>query len=383
MAPFMRDVIGSINVPFSLMLYFDNRTQEAIGVGPITTTLGTFAFDPNAATSYQYNYYALNKTCKNFCPIANTGTRLVYYLYNDTTDTITGANLTQGSAGLQLWKRPWFIPSLGSKEVFITSPNLGLSSAVARPSILQGMAFPVYNSTGSQFALGQASFSVYDLASVLSQLRASATPNTLYYLLTVNAEVIVISGAAYDQGATLTQNSAGTWVLRTIWDFSYENNTLFNVSASNVWNYANRNLSTNFADATFTVGDYMFQVTTYTFVNYKWIIVSGAALIKPASDYLADTAALETQLKDRLAVTQRNIIIIGRVQIAVAIVVALSCASIAFTEFYISRPLHIILKAIQKAQTFDFSMVKSGSLKNLNRSPIAEIGNTQTHFMVM
>ncbi|KXS13965.1 hypothetical protein M427DRAFT_57973 [Gonapodya prolifera JEL478] len=28
-------------------------------------------------------------------------------------------------------------------------------------------------------------------------------------------------------------------------------------------------------------------------------------------------------------------------------------------------------------------MVKSGSLKNLNRSPIAEIGNTQIHFMNM
>ncbi|KAJ3338119.1 hypothetical protein HDU93_009990 [Gonapodya sp. JEL0774] len=249
------------------------------------------------------------------------------------------------------------------------------------------MTFPLYNATANLYAMATISFTVRDLSSVLDTQKLLATNGTLFYLMTPNAEVVAMSGLGGNQGALMRQDATGAWILRKIWEYSADDYpllvgivplifVLFNVSARTVFAYSGGNLSSNFDDATFSSGAYFFQVTTLTYGTYKWIIVSGA----PSGDYLADTLQLNDNLSSRLWTTQRNIIII-----AVVIVIALSAASILFTEMFISRPLNKILEGMKKgelAANFDFSMVRSGSLA-VGRSPITEISDTQENFMTM
>ncbi|KAJ3344376.1 hypothetical protein HDU93_000166 [Gonapodya sp. JEL0774] len=185
--------------------------------------------------------------------------------------------------------------------------------------------------------------------------------------MTPNAEVLAMTGAGDDQTPLLKYSAATNgMVLNTIWDYNVSAYSLLNVSAATIYAYAAADLSTNFKDTEFTVEDFMFQVTSYTFANYKWIIVSGA----PSSDYLGDTLILQKSLADRLWSVQRTIIII-----AVVIVAGMSAISVLFTEIFISKPLCFILEVIAKENKALVAKPKSRSVSN---TETAKVQNSMT-----
>ncbi|KAJ3337847.1 hypothetical protein HDU93_000403 [Gonapodya sp. JEL0774] len=249
--------------------------------------------------------------------------------------------------------------------------------SVAIGQILQVMSMGLYNPAGTLVGAVYERFTVQDLCAVLDKVKNSSTPNSLFYILGPDARVIAMSNlGTWDQQQTaltklvdpVTQN----YVLKTIWEFPKSNYTLFNISADAIYSYAGKNLSSPFADSAFYVDDYLFQVTSFTFIGFKYIIVSGA----PAADYLGDTIALASNL----SATGRTAQIIMIVS-ACVVAVVMGLISITITTLYVDRPLAAILVAMEKAVKFDFSSIRDGSMKRA--SAIKEINSTQSSFLSM
>ncbi|KXS18124.1 hypothetical protein M427DRAFT_29869 [Gonapodya prolifera JEL478] len=273
--PLMKDFLVAANVSIMYYHFWINSTLEDVGVGQIMYSQGNF--------------------------IQNTGGRITYWFYNETSNQAQGL-LSQTAPGFQAWTRPWYKDRLPLGQPFV-SP-IYFSVVQSRPTIIQSLTFSLWDSSNNFVGVGPIVFSVYDLSRVLDGLKASSTPNSLYYILTPDAEVLAMSGLGADQ-STLMRPVGSTYALNSIFTYNDTAYPLLNISSATIFEYSGRNLSRDFVDMEFAVGDFLFQVTSYSFANYKWIIVSGA----PATDYLGDTLILQDRLADRLWTVERNIIV--------------------------------------------------------------------------
>ncbi|KAJ3340928.1 hypothetical protein HDU93_006013 [Gonapodya sp. JEL0774] len=377
LVPLMKASYIGANVTAVAIFFWMNSTLESIGVGPVTPALYgnlsyyNITYDPSVPL-FQVQYYATNKTCARFCPVVSTNARQTSWLYNTTTDSATTL-LSTSAAAFKAWTRPWYVDRLPHGQISISPPYTAISRPGNPPRVFQALVFSLWTKNGTFIGEGPINYGTRDLCGVLETLKASTTPNSFYYIMTPKAEVLAMTGVGEDQTPLMHFSNTSGWLLNTIWDYSATDFPLLNVSAATIYSYSGNNLSNNFADAEFTVGDYMFQVTSYTYVNYKWIIVSGA----PSSDYLGETLALQTSLADRLWNVQKMIIIIAAV-----IVVTMSAISVMFTELLISKPLSFILEVIGMASRFDFSVIRQGELQQ-RKSVIAEVYVLQDRFMSM
>ncbi|KAJ3338388.1 hypothetical protein HDU93_009553 [Gonapodya sp. JEL0774] len=311
LVPWMMDLTYGIGATLTSWYYWNNATLESVGI--VVQTPATFDFaalnltyDPKAPL-LQLVYYATNKTCARYCPVSSTGTRQASYFINTTADRAT----TQASIGASTfkgWTRPWYYDRLPLGTPFISPVYTGSTRAGSPPRLLQSLGFSLWDKNKNYIGMGPINFGTFDLSSGLNDLKATATPNSFFYIMTPSAEVLAMTGVGTDQSPLLRLlPGTTTYALNTIWDFNATAYPLLNVSAATIYQYTGGNLSSDFADAQFSVGDFMFQVTSYTFANYKWTIVSGA----PATDYIGDTLVLQGKLADRLWNVQKIVIIIG------------------------------------------------------------------------
>ncbi|KXS19093.1 hypothetical protein M427DRAFT_468795 [Gonapodya prolifera JEL478] len=249
--------------------------------------------------------------------------------------------------------------------------------SVAIGQILQVLSMGLYDPSGTLVGGVYERFTVQDLCGVLDVVKNSSTANSLFYVLTPQAEVLAMSGlGSWDaQQQTLTRlvdAGAGSYVLRTIWEFGADKYPMFNMTAAAIYKYAGGQLNSTFADKQFYAQKYLFQVTTLTFEGFKYVIVSGA----PDTDYLGDTIALS----DNLMATGRTAQAI-MIASAVAVAFIMGFTSVAFTYIFVDRPLSTILDAMRKATKFDFSSIRDGTMKRA--SIVREINNTQGNFVAM
>ncbi|KAJ3337206.1 hypothetical protein HDU93_001448 [Gonapodya sp. JEL0774] len=241
------------------------------------------------------------------------------------------------------------------------------------PTIIQGMVMSVYDSTGKFVASSLWSVTLQNLCTLLDNVKKTLTPNSLLYVFVPakNGFVLAISGLGNStmQSKSLVLNGGS----KSIFDFSKEEYPLLNMSAATIYQYSGNNLTNSFADNSWMVNDYMFQVTTKSILGYRYFIVSGA----PTYDFLGDTIYLTQRLKED---GLRSALIV--IFTAVAIVIGMSIASVIFTWIFITTPLQMILNAMKKATKFDFSDIREGNFKN-NRSIVDEIHRTQDNFVKM
>ncbi|KXS17184.1 hypothetical protein M427DRAFT_30646 [Gonapodya prolifera JEL478] len=374
--PFMIDSTLNSNLSLSSWYYWNNATLESAGVGIVTPAvfgdLSRFGitYDPST-TLFQMQYYATNKTCRNYCPMVSTGKRLTYYFINQTLNTAT-TQLSITNDVYKGWTRPWFVNRLPLGQAWVTPVYMAASRAGSPPRLLQAITFSLWSPNGSYIGMGPLNFATYDMSAGLNEMKG--TPNSFYYIMTPQAEVLAMTGVFMDQSPLMRYSAAtSSWVLNKIWDYNLTSYPILNISAAKIWAHAGGNLSSDFADAQFAVGDVMFQCTSYWYANFKWIIVSGA----PATDYLGDTLQLQNDLSDKLWRVQQTTIII-----AVGVCLGMSVLSVMFTEIFIAKPLHIILSAIGKATKFDFSTIREGEIRS-SMSVVQEIYVLQERFMTM
>ncbi|KAJ3337825.1 hypothetical protein HDU93_000444 [Gonapodya sp. JEL0774] len=359
---FLRDQASLVGENLYTYSWYNNDTMEQLGIGPILSSYANFTYDPKAPLQYLVLYYAKNKTCQNVCPVRSTNGKLQKYYYNDTTSS-AGILLDTTATEYKAWTRNWWLKNQPAGQIYFTPAYVTVFL-----SIVQTISYPIYNSSGQWVAGGGFSFSVYSLSSVLDSMGVS-TNNTLSYLISPEGAVLGMSGL----GSNATQLLIGSPpTIKSIWDFPKSQYPLLNVSAATIYQYAGRDLTSNFADAQFSVENYLFQVTSYYKANYKWILVSGA----PASDYLQGTENLKSRLDNRFSQTQNYVI-----GAAVAIVVTMSVLSAIFTEIFIAVPLRSMIGIIAKATKFDFTAVRDGSLKKFTL--ITEVQETLSHFLSM
>ncbi|KAJ3336042.1 hypothetical protein HDU93_003828 [Gonapodya sp. JEL0774] len=341
LGPHMAINLRAIRPSIRYHMVYSNASQEAAGVG--------YLFD-NATSSEPTNYYflyiAVNKTCQTYCPVVSTGTRSMNWWLTQTGNGtfLRGGLNSQTAAGLQMWKRPWYPQVHGAAlgSVFISDPSTSIS-AFGTVLVVQFITYPIWDSQNQFVAAGLVVFTPDNLAVILDTLKATSTPNSVYYIINHLGQVLGMTGMSAPNMTTtspLIVSSGSSYTLKTIWDFPLADYPLVNVSAAAVYESSGRNLDNDVPDAQYSQGDFYFQVVTYKRANYKWIIVSGA----PANDYLSDTLILQSKLADRLQVTNRNIIII-----AVVIFVVMCVSSALLTEYLILKPMHFMLLAMQKA----------------------------------
>ncbi|KAJ3330867.1 hypothetical protein HDU93_010061 [Gonapodya sp. JEL0774] len=357
MTPHMYTNLRAIDVNIQYYMYFINTTQDMLGVGPVYDT--TFAKgEINIDPGFGFHSYTLKESAN--------GTLIVDSLYSQT------------AAGLQLWKRPWYIDQLPLNQYVYVDPYFTVGTNVDPVRFVQSLTYSIWDQTNTFKACGIVIFNTLNFASILEDLKASSTPNTLMYIMTGQGQILGMTGLGllnYTGLSPLIKQSPidNSYSLKTIFDISYNENPLFNTSARTIY-AASGNALSNTVDAQYLVGDYMFQVTRYNRSGYTWLIVSGA----PSSDYLADTFLLENRLADRLLSASRTVIII-----AVVLVVLMSVTSFAFTEYFILKPFHFMIIVMDKAKKFDFALVRDGSLKHESVSYMTEIQNVQDHFLAM
>ncbi|KAI8808326.1 hypothetical protein BJ742DRAFT_739130 [Cladochytrium replicatum] len=356
--------------------------MTGFGIGPLNYDFGNFKYNAsNDKLQWMYTYFAYtNKTCNKWCPVVNTNFRQTYWYYNETTNA-PGDLVFRGTSAFYPWTRPWWKTSLPYGSAFLSPAYVGAATGSTIGNLLsarQTLTVNMYDPTGTMVAVSQVTFSIENLSNVLQSVRAkSGALNSFYYALDTSGQIIALTGKNMTVDLIMFKSPVDNQLyFRKIFDIRYEDYPLINLTAAVVYNYANQNLSSSFADAQFTMEDYLFQVTSKQVFNYKYIVISGA----PSADYLADTAALKSQLQDNLWSAQRTIIIV-----AVAIVVGMVGISLTFTHFYINLPLKAILLAMSKeftqglAMKFDFSSIADGSARK--KSIILEIVETQDSFM--
>ncbi|KXS13574.1 hypothetical protein M427DRAFT_33772 [Gonapodya prolifera JEL478] len=337
---------------------------------------------PFNSSSLAYNVFFNDSSlvnCTAYCPaVPNTGNRVYTMVANSTTRQIIRAP-TIGGLYSPDWS-PAYIKGIPQGSALLVAPYVANKAVISQAQIVG-----LYSKTGVEVGCARVEFNVQIISTVLDGAANASTPNSLYYILTPTAQVMAISGLGPNStyrletlvktlNATIVVNGInGTYSLKNITEFDSTTWPLLNLSARTVYNYAGGDLSQPFADNQWYMNGYLFQVTSRSIWGYKYIIVSGA----PATDYVGDTFTLAQRLQDDAS---RNGII--AIVASVAVVVFMILVSVIFTWLFISKPIRTILRAMQKATTFDFSVIRDGSL-NTKGSIINEIQETQDRFFEM
>ncbi|KXS15088.1 hypothetical protein M427DRAFT_145669, partial [Gonapodya prolifera JEL478] len=332
MAPFIYNAAYSVglgnSMRYTLITVFNPLLAYAFS--PILDT------SASATGSPTYTYYSSgNLTCRACVP-ANTGGKLVYYQWDTAARTI--GRLIQNVS---------FDLAVAAASTRAMTQSQG--ATVGRPgstmgTISQALTVLLYNATTTTDPIGYFStyFSIENICDWLDIIKGSATPNSLFYIINSDGQVLAVSGTSSNitsRRSLLLKQSGTSLVLKTIFDYPVETFPVLNVTARLIYDKAGGNLSSDFADTQWRVGDNLFQVTSKRIFTYKYIIVSGA----PATDYLGDTIALEKSLAEIGA--QAQAIIIGS---AAGVILIMSLISVFFTSFFVAAPLAIILEAIRK-----------------------------------
>ncbi|KAJ3337186.1 hypothetical protein HDU93_001474 [Gonapodya sp. JEL0774] len=266
-----------------------------------------------------------------------------------------------------------YMQSYPKGSVFLSQPTL-IPVEAPTPILAQEMDLTLYDPNGTFVGTTSAIFGIPVFTTILDDLKASSTANSVYYIITTTGNVLAVSGLNNDTQSKLVKLVApGQWEIKSIFDFSYEEYPLLNQSAVTVYEYAGKNLSSPFQDNLWQVGDNLFQVKSKTVWNYKYIIISGA----PVSDYIGDTVNLSQKLRND-GTRVGTILIIS----AIAVVLFMSGLSLVFTWFFVTSPIRVILAAMDKATRCDFSSIKDGSF-NARPSAVSEVHDMQARFVGM
>ncbi|KXS11109.1 hypothetical protein M427DRAFT_36296 [Gonapodya prolifera JEL478] len=237
--------------------------------------------------------------------------------------------------------------------------------------IVQPMYMGLYDTRGVQVGTSYFSFSVQIFSSMLDSVKGSATPNSLFYVVSSQGEVLAISGLGNSTMQSKILKKAidptrGVFALNTIFDYDASSFPLLNLSASAILAYSGGNLSTPFADRTWQTGDYLVTVTTKVVWSYRYIVVTAA----PLQDYLGDTINLAANLKaDGVRSMIQDIVS------AIAVVVFMSFSAVTFVLFFIEKPMRDVLSTMKKA-------TKLGNWK-ARFSIVSEIHGLQNTFKEM
>ncbi|KAJ3341775.1 hypothetical protein HDU93_004159 [Gonapodya sp. JEL0774] len=261
-------------------------------------------------------------------------------------------------------------------EIYAINPRgsatLGDPTIGPKSIIVQVMRISVFDPSGGHIGVIATSFSVQNLCSVLDDVKSTLTPMSLLYIFvrSQGGQVLAVSGLGNQTAQQETLISNGN--LRSIFNYSYEQYPLLNISLGAIYNYTRGNLSQEIKNVNFQIGEYMFQATSKQIYGFNYYIVTGA----PTYDFLGDTIYLSQRLQED-GIKATLIMSFS----AVALVLGMSFASVIFTWIFITRPLQSILGAIEKAIKFDFSYVRAGSIQS--RSIVHEIRSTQDNFLQM
>ncbi|KXS09257.1 hypothetical protein M427DRAFT_49709 [Gonapodya prolifera JEL478] len=192
--------------------------------------------------------------------------------------------------------------SLGDPAVDGASLDVGV--------VRQMMVMSIYDPQGTEVAFSIVQFSINNLCQVLDEIKASATLNSVIYIMDSRANIIAMTGLANNstlRKEILISNGA----LRSIFSFSSDNFPLVNYTSRVVYEYAGQDLKSNFSDTQWRSGGFMFQVSSTTIWGCKYTIVSGAPKrlvivsakthFSPEEDYLGDTINSSQKLNDSVS----------------------------------------------------------------------------------
>ncbi|KXS10556.1 hypothetical protein M427DRAFT_73833 [Gonapodya prolifera JEL478] len=294
----------------------------------------TFAIVPAGPGTFMFTYSSVNLTCARFCPVRDTQMQLYIYPWLGAAANYSGM--------APMFKVPNFNVSdmaRYKRNFTVDTANLDdprVDDAADIGTFFQMLTMSIYNPMGVEVAFSIVQFSIQNLCQVLDEIKSGATLNSVIYIMDSQANIIAMSGLPSNstlRKEILVPNRSP----RSIFAFSSTEFPLVNHSSRVVFDYAGRDLKSNFSDSQWRSGGFMFQVSSTTIWGSKYTIVSGA----PEEDYLGDTINLSQKLND-----------------------------------------NALLQAMQKATKFDFSDISNGTLKK-NTSVLTEVQCNQEYFYEM
>ncbi|KXS08929.1 hypothetical protein M427DRAFT_50190 [Gonapodya prolifera JEL478] len=208
-----------------------------------------------------------NLTCQRFCPVNDT--QGANYVYPRNPATLQIGNI---SFSFNFPPAPEYFILYPKGTAHLSDLNVGIGN-----SFYQEMYTSILAPSGQHVAAGAITFTVRTLCSLLDTIQTTLTNNSLLYMFvpTQGGRMVAISGLGNDtmQRKALILNSAP----RSIFDFSYEEYPLLNISAATIFQYSGNNFSRELKDSQWMIGDYMFQFKSLTKFGFKYYLVTGAS----------------------------------------------------------------------------------------------------------
>ncbi|KXS14526.1 hypothetical protein M427DRAFT_44953 [Gonapodya prolifera JEL478] len=187
--PFLALTVRGINKKLMGVTIFNNVSQNMVAVA----TLGP----PDIPV---FAYLVANKTCQSFFisishhegPVPTTNTSATYWRLQQNAN----GTFSLGELVARVWKRPWWsvVDRAPPNTISISNPTLAVGNSIVPVVLAQYLSFPIWDSQGNFVAGAAILFAATELSSQLDQLKAAATPNSLFYIIAPTGQMLGMSG---------------------------------------------------------------------------------------------------------------------------------------------------------------------------------------------